>query len=79
MYIFFVMESSAHGLDAVFPSRAWCSCSAVPHLHAAAVTERMAFSPLPLNSPGLGDLSETISVIELSIWWFIYDKGVITQ
>lgn len=32
-----------------------------------------------LNSPGFRALSETISVIELSSWWFLYDKGVITQ
>lgn len=48
-------------------------------LHAAVITGRMAFSPLPWNSPGFGALSEAISDIELSIWWFIYDKEVITQ
>lgn len=47
-------------------------------LQAAVITERMAFFPLPLNLPGFRALSETISVIECSIWWFIYDKGVIT-
>lgn len=33
----------------------------------------------PFQFAGFGGLSETISIIELSIWWFIYDKGVITQ
>lgn len=42
-------------------------------------TKRIAFFPPPLNLPLFGALSETISIIELSIWQFIYDKGVITQ
>lgn len=46
---------------------------------AALDAERMAFSSAPLNLPLFGALSETIRVIELSIWKFIYDKGVITQ
>lgn len=46
---------------------------------AALGAERMAFFPSPLNLPFFVALSETISVIELSIWQFIYDKGVITQ
>lgn len=48
-------------------------------LHMVEITERMAFLFLLFNLPGFGGLSETISIIELSIWWLIYDKGVITQ
>lgn len=65
-------------LEPTAGSRVCCSCSIVLPLHPErrkVGAERMAFLNLPLFEA----LSETIRVIELSIWQFVYDKGVITQ
>lgn len=79
------MDWMVFSLKPTAGSRVWCSYSTVPPPSilsgslATLGTERIAFFPPPLNLPLFGALSETISVIELSIWQFIYDKGVITQ